>query len=262
MTSTPSSARAVPLGLLWGFIAGVVGLVFGYGGNFWQAADPGSVAPLTGIFMTGPIGAIAGFLYGVVCGARSVSSKLTLIGGALLTLVVGVATLLITAPEYQPQVRIVEASVTTCTPVTSVLSSRTEYWRSEVQRVTREHIVDVPADWERDVPLMVQRRPGAVVTMDVKKTSWIEQRRWKSGRVDTRLKERDYPPDTERIFMDNLACGAPLPKSRQWCVCSVRSNRYPPSDLAEYLELWVAYPVPENLTGPSLLAWATRKCPD
>jgi len=262
VTSAPSSPKPIPLGLAWAFIVSVFGFLCGYGGTFWQAADPGGVAPLTGIFITGPLGAVVGFLYGVFCGVRSFNPKLMLIGGVVLTLGVALLGLFLTAPEYLPQAKIIEASVTACTPVTSVLSARTEYWRSEAQRVTREHIVDVPADWERDIPLMIQRRPGAVVTMDVRKTSWIEQRRWASGRVDTRLNQENYPPDTERMFIDNLACGAPLPKSRQWCVCPARSKLYPPSELPEYLDVWVAYPVPENLTGASLFAWARRKCPD
>jgi hypothetical protein len=47
---------------------GIVGLVCGFFGSFWLAADPGNAAPLIGIFITGPLGVAIGLAVGAAVG--------------------------------------------------------------------------------------------------------------------------------------------------------------------------------------------------
>jgi hypothetical protein len=243
---------------------GIVGLVCGFFGSFWLAADPGNAAPLIGIFITGPLGVAVGLAVGAAVGLAKlrISAALSVFG--LAALCIAASALAITSPEYVPHSRLVEATVKSCAPVSKLLMDRTAHWRSETQRVADQHLETVRPSWQEEVPLMVEYRPGVVLTLNIQRKAWYEERAWRWGRRDRRISSWEPQTESERVFADASlsTCDVDfLSVSSRYLLCYERWDDFPPTELPGYLGLWVIHEVPLAKSDQELLEWASHECP-
>jgi hypothetical protein len=255
----------VYLALVWGAVLGAAGLFVGYSGNFFLAANPGSAAPLVGLVVTGPLACAIGLGFGAICGFGGATTRQILAIGIGLTVVVIAGSLALTVPEFVPRAHLVKGSVERCVAAATLVPARTQHWQSEVRRVTSEETVEVPDGWEATVPAMVQLRPAVVVTLRKREAAWIRERKWRNGTTNTRIDRWNVEQGAESVLLDESDCSRAQSKreSQQlFCLCYEESDRFPPSELPEYLGIWVLHPVPANVSGsePDLLRWVYATC--
>ena len=264
----PSSTRVLLLAICGALLLGSIGFFCGYAGNFLLAADPGTAAPLNA-FLTTPLSIMAGAAAGALCGASSMTRIRVALTFLALALITAVLSLAVTAPEYRPEGNIVEAEVGTCTPVSALTPARIAYWKSEVERVTRDRIVEVPADWANGIPDMIASHPGVVLKMHIRRSTWVEERVWRSGRKNRRLRGWERQVSEEDAFFpaDAGACSSPqvlaARRSKYFLLCWERSDKYPPDVLSEFLGVSRLYPYSDqhSLSRGDLVAWSGAVCP-
>lgn len=264
----PRYLRAALLAVLWGACLGATGFVCGYFGNGVLAADPGTVAPLLGFFVTGPYAAAVGVAIGGVLGASSKKPGYLLVVFFFSLLLTAVTSLVLASPGYGPEAQLVEGHVERCISVSSLIPSRTRHWQSEADRVTREKLVDVRRDWQQSVPAMVGSRPGVVLELNTQHVAWYEERAWRGGRVDRRIRRFQRQARHELVFFDAADANcqgkvASLRRVSTFCLGFEPSDGYPPTGLPEFLGIWVAHEVPESIASGSkerLSSWITRTC--
>ena len=157
--------RVLGWGVIGALTFGAVGFLCGFFGSFLLSETPGNVAPLIGIFITGPIALVVGGLLGVVAGASRLHNKRIASLLCISLILVSIASLALTAPPYKPVAQLVEGEILSCEDTAVLAEARKQHWRSEVERVTRERLRVVRDDWENDVEHMVASRPSAVVNL-------------------------------------------------------------------------------------------------
>lgn len=239
--------------LIWAIVLGFVGFIFGYYGQDILLVAPGSAAPLIGIVVTGPIGFLVGLLLGGLSARIHLSTKQNLIFLAIAALASSVGTLYFTVSEYRPAIWLVDAEIVGCEQVDQLLERKTKHWSREVIRVKKEGIIDPRPNWEQEIPDMLQAKPGAVLSIRIYQEAWINEQKWSWGSISRRA-------DSWKSVNENLQVFAPiiitdpvqhslcerfvLGERRFFALRSEHSNDYPPSKLAEFLQLRVLQQVP------------------
>jgi hypothetical protein len=257
-------AKTVILAVTFALSLGLAGLAAGYFGNAVLAANPGNMAPVLGILVTGPRAAAAGALLGLLCGVAGVRRSAILATFAIALAVTVLLSMAVVAPGFQPEARIVKAKITACAPAESLVRTRISYWRAESARVTRERLVDVRPDWEASVSQMLKARPGVLLFLAPEQSRWVSRRRWSWGRTNWRLERVTNDMQAESTFMDASDCqqtGIAPDAPANLCMCWEASEGFPPSGLPEFLGKWVVHRIPANLeTSPDLFGWVQRTC--
>lgn len=262
----------LPRVALWALSSGAVGLFCGYSGNLIQAQYPGSVAPLVGMFFTGPLAAAIGAGIAFVLNRTRASvalNGLLLIGWLLL---VAKLSWKLTEPGFEPAAELVEAQIVGCTELPRVLPEQLLHWRAEAERVSKMPGPDrVRADWERHLPAMLSARRGVLLTIERARAAWLRERAWSNGRVDRDLEKVVDSRRQERVFLnfEDGKCQAQLMKlAGPYLFCFEHSGEFPPTRLPEYLGVWVMRPVPAAIAADlkrgskeALLKWFSEKCP-
>lgn len=250
MTNNSTRQFPVLLPLLYGSILGVVGFLCGFFGNALLADELGNMAPVAGIIISGPLGLILGIVLGI-------SLKVLRLHHLILSAAVVVAlSLAAVLPSYKPVAELIEGRVVSSEPVNVLVSQRLSYWQSEVERVTREKLVNPRDQWEATVEPMVNARPGMIITIERKRGAWFEERVWRWGQRDQKQAAWASSNRIQKYFIDQ-AVVKDLDKTHetQFLGDYEKNNDYPPSCLPEYLGLPVIRPVPPNLNGKKLRDW-------
>jgi hypothetical protein len=255
--------RPALLAIVFGAGLGVAGFTAGFLGNSLLAQDPGTVAPLVGIFFTGPLELLLGVVCGAMFGFSTASVRTVVLSFFACVMVTVVASLALSAPEFKPEARIADVEVTRCEPVASLVPSRTAHWQQEAARVSREGILNISPAWELRIAPMVASRPGVVLTCRTRRVRWIEQRIWRGGYTQTRATSWKEDPQVEQFFSDDPSeCKVQAKHEKTYLLCYERSASFPPTTLPEYLGLWVAHPIASStdLSRHDLLAHITGLC--
>jgi hypothetical protein len=249
-TNNSSSQFPVLPSLFYALILGLVGFICGFFGNALLADEPSNIAPVVGIIETGPIGFIFGIILGITL--RVLRLKYLIISAIL----VAVISLARVSPGYKPVAELIEGRVVSCEPDNTLVSQRLSYWRSEVERVTRDKIINPRDNWEATVEPMVNARPGMIISIERKRGAWIVARTWRWGQRDRKQAEWVSSRRIEKYFIDQAVVkGLDMTHEIQFLGKYEKADGNPPPCLPEYLGLPVIRPVPPNLNGDKLKDW-------
>jgi hypothetical protein len=227
---------------------GVTGFVAGFFGPI--ALNPeANQGPLLGIFITGPLGALAGLALGTIFRFLPLADGLKHRVLAALCAVLGIGTLYACLPEPAIRGYVIEARLEACAPPAQAFSASLAEWEEAVERVTW---AAPPANWKDTARRNVERDPGAVLTMRVtRRTSIYEHRKpWNSGRktagpwVAVDEAERYYVSDAGASCAAYAARGPELYTPFSDSTYDSPSREWPPTDTPGFLGLMELGSVP------------------
>jgi hypothetical protein len=222
----------------WAVICGAIGFAIGFFGPliFSPEANQG---PLLGIFITGPGGAVLGFLLGLLPleepTRRLLLFPLVLIGVGVLFYFGG------PKPLYLGQV--LDGRVLSCESAEPLLPAAIAAWNKTVAERGRGH--ERP-DWKTDAPRTLERDPGVVVTFQAERwttlhegrRSWNQGKRWSTGWVNEpqshRAFARVWGSDCKAVPLDQR--GLYIDRELQW-------GDWPPKHSPGVLSLHLLEPV-------------------
>ncbi|HEY8518694.1 MAG TPA: hypothetical protein VIN61_01335 [Gammaproteobacteria bacterium] len=252
--STPRSR--VPIHV-WVLALGGTGFAAGFFGP--MIFNPYSnIAPIVGLLFTGPGGAVAGLVLGVLFNVAGVPGAVQrkVLGGACTVL--GVGTLLYIMPEPGRVADIIDATVAECAPPRAFASEALAEWEPAVARATRRA---VDPSWRSKALANLERDPGVVLTMHVEREATIYRHRkpWSFGRRF--ISEWRTPAEPRRRFYasdEGRSCAAYLSRERrlympftEWtyerALRETPPREWPPAgDVPAFLGLMELRPVPEE----------------
>jgi len=228
---------------------GVTGFAAGFFGPI--ALNPeANQGPLVGIFITGPLGTLAGLVLGVIFRFLPVTDALRHRVLVALCAALGAGTLFYCLPEPAVRGHVIDASLEACTSPSHSFPAALEKWEDAVARVTW---ATPPADWKDTARRNVERDTGAVLTMRVARRATIYEHRkpWNSGRktagpwVAVDEAERYYAT-AGTSCSEHAARGRDLytPFTDSPSTTNEPARVWPPTDTTGFLSLMELGPVP------------------
>lgn len=250
-----SSDSRVPIGL-WVVALGGAGFVAGFFGPMIFNPDS-NLGPIVGLLFSGPAGAVAGLVLGVLLNFARVprAVQMKVLGGACTVLALG--TLLYVLPEPARVADIIDATVEECSPPRAFAKEVLAEWESAVARVTW-HSPD--PNWKSKALENVERAPGVVLTMRIERQATIYRHRkpWNAGKRF--ISEWQTPTETKRYYAsdEGWSCAPYLSRERQLYMPFTDSpadavktgpREWPPTKVTSLLRLMELGPVPEIYRG-------------
>ena len=229
----------------WALALGAVGGAAGFFGPILLNPDANQ-GPLLGIFITGPGGALAGAILGLLFRILPFSDSVRGQALGLACTLLGLGTLWFCLPEPAVKQRVVDATIGTCRPAGELVPASIARWEGTIA----QYSYATPRDnWRADTERMVREHPGVVVELEVARSNAIlEHRRpWDRGYLSAQGWKRI--DDTERYFGGGACDSYPPGKHVMLAPRSSYSKAWPPSDLPDFLGLQVLDAVPANYLG-------------
>jgi hypothetical protein len=247
-----TTAAAGPSLLRWIGMLGGLGFAAGFFGP--MLLNPGAnQGPMAGLFITGPGGAVAGAILGLVFRVLPVSAAARTRALHACTAVLVLGTLWACLPEPEVLGYVVDASVTDCARPADSSQEALARWQAAAARAAH---VTLPPDWQQRAVDNLQRDPGAVLTLDVARRAPILEHRkpWNAGRRELgawspgNASQRYYAND------DGADCRAYLARLRQLYLPFDATARrapgatpvWPPVDTTGFLSLLTLGPPPDD----------------
>jgi hypothetical protein len=244
------SEPARPTIATWFLVLGGVGLVTGYFAPLALAPEA-NTGPLIGLFITGPLGALAGLVLGAALRFAPVANTTRRRACAAAAVVTCLATLYRSLPEPALHGHVIEARVESCSRPAALLSAAIGDWEAAVARVTWAR----PAEnWQAVAARNVERDPGVVLTLRIERKSAVLRHRapWDRGRLTAEpwmtVDERKdyYASDEGSSCQPYLERG----RARYWPAVDPNgaspqpADPWPPTDTLGVLQLQTLEPVP------------------
>ncbi len=246
-----SKTAEVRLGILvWVIVLGCTGFAAGFFGPI--ALNPeANQGPLVGIFITGPLGALAGLVLGAIFRFLPVTDPSRLRALVLTSSTLALGTLYYCLPEPKVRGYVIEAEVEDCTAPPRAFAAALAEWEQAVVRTTW---ATPPADWKDTARRNVEREHGMVLTMRVVRRSTIHEHRkpWNAGRLTASAwvardeAERYYARDAD----DDCAAYRDRGRALYTPFTDSPADRiepaavWPPTDTTSFLRLMELGPVP------------------
>lgn len=236
--------------LLWVIVLGSVGFMAGFLGPI--ALNPeANQGPLVGIFISGPLGALAGLVLGTIFRFLPVTDRLRLYALISISSVLAVGTLFYCLPEPKVRGYVIEAEVEDCDAPTRAFAAALAEWEKAVEYATW---VTPPTDWRDTARRNVDRDPGRVLTMRIVRRATIHEHRkpWNAGLLTAGAwaasddAERYYVRDAGRDCSAYRARGRDLyTPHTEWPADRIEPSAvWPPSDAIGFLGLMELGEVP------------------
>lgn len=238
----PRPARVLQAAGIDAVVLGAVGFLCGFLGPIALSPDANQ-GPLLGIFITGPGGAVAGLLLGIVLGALEVSRATARVARVTAALVVAGVTLFFSTPEPEYRAGIVEGEVRGCAPPASMKEQALERWEQALSRSTG---AEPRPGWREDLERMLLENRGVVLRMAVSRQTAVYENRkpWNRGTLHARPWKAG---ERERSYFASYAGGScesyPLGERTTYAVTGQTSRAWPPEILANLLGLSTVEPL-------------------
>jgi len=227
---------------LWALALGATGFVTGFFGP--MVLNPqANQGPLLGLLITGPLGAAAGAILGIVFMYLPISPKHKTTSLLTICVVGGLSILYFCLPLPKVLAYIVDGTVTGCEMPSNRIGQAIKEWD---ERIANAKSSTPRAGWKEDVERML-RDEGVVLSIDVtRKASLLEHRKpWDFGR--TSISSWNTNPDSKYYFAHFAGSdcasygkvGFPL-----YVATGQGSGTWPPSELSNFLSLAMIEPVP------------------
>jgi hypothetical protein len=215
----------------WALSMGVVGGVAGFFGPMILSPEANQ-GPLLGIFITGPGGALAGLLLGLIFRFLPFTDSVRQQALTLFCIALGAGTLWFSLPEPVKRANVIDGTISGCRAPSALIPGAIEHWQ---QRVDTYKASTPRANWREDTARMLRESPGVIVEIDVaRRTSIVEHRRpWDRGQLEARGwkkvgHKRDY-------FGGGTCDSYPRGRSVLLAVRSGDSAAWPPETLPVFL---------------------------
>jgi hypothetical protein len=234
----------------WVLALGGTGLVVGYVAPLVLAPEA-NTGPLIGIFITGPLGALAGLILGVAFRFAPVLNAVRRRACGLAAAIVCAATLYRSLPDPAVHGHVIDARVESCARPAAILPAAVAEWEQAVARVTW---AAPAANWRATAIRNVERDPGVVLQMRIQRQSAILRHRapWDRNRMtaDPWVAADELKPyyaiDEGGSCAPYLARGSALywPAVDADLDPTKPADPWPPADTLSFLQLQTLEPVP------------------
>ena len=250
-----TSHARIPIGF-WVVALGGTGFVAGFVGPMIFSPDANQ-GPLVGLLITGPAGAVAGLVLGVLLNVARVSRavQMKILKGTCTLL--GLGTLFYVLPEPARVADIIDATVAECSPPRELASEALAEWESAVARVTWH---SPGPNWKSKALENLDRAAGVVLTMQIERQATVYRHRkpWNAGKLF--ISEWSAPTETKRYYAsdEGWSCAPYLSRQRQLYMPFTDSpadavktgpREWPPTKVTSFLRLMELGPVPEAYRG-------------
>jgi len=224
-------------------VMGFAGFICGYFGPLVLSPDA-TAGPLVGIFITGPLGAFAGALVGAAGAlARLKWVAFTILIAASTAIVAG-ASLYKVLPEDRWDGVIIDASIRDCSLPDTLVDGAIARW-DKLNEGTKWRVPR--PGWKEDVPRMLQRDRGVVLTMFVHRRREVFKQRTPWNRDALRATPWQESGRIESFFdrsthgsCSSYALGRRAFYSTEWEASGVSPSDIPSS----FLDLFILRDVP------------------
>lgn len=233
----------------WVLALGLSGFLAGFLGP--MLLDPqANQGPLVGILITGPGGALAGLVLGVLCALLQVPAQLQRRAQIALCAVFALGTLWFLLPGPRVRGYLLEGGIVACHAPREFAAGAFADWDARIARVTW---VAPRANWRRDAGQLFEHPDGVVLDLEVRSRRVTLEHRlpWNHGttveaiagsgdirRVFARYAGAscaEYPPGPVSLYLETTIDPQPGP--------------WPPNDLPGLLNLVIAGPPPAAYFG-------------
>ncbi|OGR29106.1 MAG: hypothetical protein A2X83_04005 [Desulfuromonadales bacterium GWD2_54_10] len=199
MTNNNPRQFPVLLPLLYASILGIVGFLSGFLGPIYlnPYANQG---PMLGIFSTGPIGVILGYVLGKIVVGEQPKTSIVIATPLISAVILATITLYCSLPDDLYQGFIIDAEVSSCQQPKSFVVAAEARWESV--KSTPEY--KLRPEWKNDITRMIETDKGVVLTLQVhrKRKIYKQRKPWNRGHiVATAWKTMEAP---ENYFMRNV----------------------------------------------------------
>jgi hypothetical protein len=215
---------------------GVVGFSAGFFGPIALNPDANQ-GPLLGIFVTGPGGLLGGYVLGALFRALPIANvrrwQALLAANAALLL----GTLYVCLPQPAPHGLLIQGTLARCQSPAEVAPEGIRYWQGRIAGAPWAKVRD---GWQNELPDLIAREPGVVLTVNVERENTIVRHRkpWNDGTIDATGWRSST--ETQRYFASyagascaDYAIGLPV----LFVGYGQSSSAWPPDDLPGMLHL-------------------------
>lgn len=236
-----NKSEAPPI-FVWVLALGATGFLAGFFGP--MILNPqANQGPLLGLLITGPLGAAAGAVLGLLFKFLPVAPKHKTASLFALCGIGGIAVLYFCLPEPKVLAYIVDGSVTACNKPSERMEQAIKDWEQRVANFTSSK----PREgWKEDTQRML-REAGVVLTVDVaRQATLLEHRKpWDFGRIaaSSWIAKPESRPYFAR-FADSECSAYDKVEFPLYVATGQGSSTWPPSELSNFLNLAVIEPVP------------------
>lgn len=194
-------------GFRWPLLLGAAGFAAGFFGPMLFTPDANQ-GPLVGIFMSGPAGALLGFVLLGVCTVMGVSPRLqwrmlvgTAIAGALVVLI-------FVQPEPALRGYVMDLEVESCAAPIDTEPQVIEYWSKRIASVTW---VAARPGWQQDMHRTLREAPGVILTTKVRRqiSVWERRKPWNRGSL-LATAGRNAPEESSFYYSDGTCSDFPV----------------------------------------------------
>ena len=234
-------------GLWWPLLLGGVGFASGFFGPmlFVPEANQG---PLSGIFITGPAGAVLGLVLLGVCTVIDVPARLQwrfLIGTAVLG---GLTALLLIQPQPALRGYVMDLEVESCDTPIDTAPQILEYWSKRISEVTW---ATARPGWQQDMQQRLREAPGVVLKVQGRQqiSVWEKRKPWNRGELFATAGRN--APDENSFYDSNGVCkeypiGRVFRAFEKYALNGVirPPSEWPPQELEEFVNVSPILPVP------------------
>jgi hypothetical protein len=240
------------IALAWAAALGASGFAAGFFGPMILSPES-NIGPIVGLLFTGPGGAVAGFVLGMVFAFLPLSGVARSRVLAFLCAVLALGTLYAVLPEPAVRGYVIDARVEACDRPARGIDEAMERWEGALKRVTW---AKPPARWKEAAARNVEDDPGVVLTVRIhRKRAILRHRRpWDRGATSA---GPWIEVDESKAYYDareGADCRAYLarPQALYWPHVdsdfdpTKPAREWPPTDTLGFLGLQALDPVPDE----------------
>ena len=234
--------------LLWAIVIGAAGFICGFVGPIIFAPDANQ-GPLLGIFITGPAGAAAGAVLGLIVRALNVSRQAATRSLTVAAAAMAAVTIYFCIPAPSFRADMIDAEIRRCVPVASLREAAVEQLN---KTAAGRPPSDKPVQWGDAFDSANVKEAGVVIEVHVFRRSKLYENRarWNLGTLVT---DPWTAGDGEtRYFANYLGkdCANYANAARTVYAATGHVGIWPPAYIAEMLGLKVVAPLPaKDLAG-------------
>jgi hypothetical protein len=229
--------------LTWAVLLACVGFAAGFFGP--MALNPeANQGPLVGILLTGPGGALAGAILGLISRISRLSRRYNhrFLLGCCLTY--ALATLFFCLPSPRDKGSIFEATVVECSSPAALKESAIAYWEKAIDTTRWERS---RPNWKQDFDRMLGDADGVVLELELTWKGTVREHNLPWDKRATVLPRNAPTRSTQRFYAryaGNSCDKYPTDTRLLYLRAGQAQDAWPPFDLPNYLHMAVIEPVP------------------
>jgi len=223
----------------WALAMGGVGGAAGFFGPMILSPDANQ-GPMLGLFITGPGGALAGAVLGVVFRFLPFTDSVRLQALTFFCTLLGLGTLWFSLPEPVAIANVIEGAIGRCRRPSALMPAAVAHWE---ERAARYPNSPQRENWRADTDRMLRDAHGVIVEIEMeRRNSIIEHRKpWNRGRLDTRGWKSEH--GSTDYFGAGTCESYPPGRHVLLALTSHGTSGWPPNDLPMFLGLLELQPL-------------------